>query len=91
MTTPGPDNGKKAGRRIPTRQTSYSVAHVTFRISEYADGQETFALYAGDAHQSQFRERPLFTGFVEAEMGDQLRDLAKKVDALVAKRKLFTT
>jgi len=88
MSNPGPDNGKKAGRRIPTRQTTYPVAHVTFRISEYADGQETFALYAGDP---DMRERPLFTGFVEAEMGGQLRDLAKKVDALAAKRKMFTT
>ena len=88
MPNTGPRNGMKDGARKVTRQTIFEVAHITFSINEYADGQETFALFAGDAHQSQHRERPLFTGFVEAGMAGQLRDLAKKVDQLVAKREM---
>jgi hypothetical protein len=90
MANKGPRNGMKDGQRTPTKETDFSVAHITFRVREYKDGQETFALYAGDANQIDNRVRPLFTGFVEAGMAAQLRDLAKKVDQLAAKRSMNT-
>lgn len=77
----------RAGHQTPVNVTRHPVAHVTFEIRENAHGGNTFALVAGDARQSKDR-RPFFTGFVEAGMAAQLRDLAKKIDQLAAKQEI---
>lgn len=82
----GADVMAKTDNRPVTRQTMHEVAHITFRINEYADGHETFALYPGQAADVSQRERPLFTGAIEFGMAEQLRSLAKRIDQIYAKR-----
>jgi hypothetical protein len=64
----------------------FEVAHVTFEISRKAG---TFALVAGQAHQSK-NHSPMFTGLVEAGMGTQLRRLAHAIDEMEAEQKKRT-
>lgn len=77
----------KHGYVKPDRETDYPVAHVTFRIKENMRDGNTFALVAGDAAQAKDR-KPFFTGFIDKDMAQQLRDLAKKIDQLAAKAEL---
>lgn len=78
---------KKDGHQTPKNVTRFPVCHVTFEVRENEHGGNTFALVAGDAAQAKDR-KPFFTGFIEADMAAQLRDLAKKVDQLAAKREM---
>lgn len=80
----------KHGHQKPREVSRHPVAHVTFELRENDHGGNTFALVAGDAAQAKDR-KPFFTGFIEADMAAQLRDLAKNVDQLAAKRRMHTT
>lgn len=57
----------------------FPVGHILFEVD---GGPGTFALIAGEAEIKN--RRPLFTGFVERGMGDQLRRLADRFDELEA-------
>lgn len=81
---------KKDGHQTPRNVTRHPVAHVTFEVRENDHGGNTFALVAGDAAQAKDR-KPFFTGFIEADMANQLRDLAKKIDQLAEKKRMATT
>lgn len=59
----------------------YSVGHVTFEVIDHPTDGATFALIAGEASDAAHR-RPLFTGFVSADMPAQLRALADRIDAI---------
>ena len=64
----------------------YPVAHVTFELSRKAG---TFALVSG-LPEGAARRGPLFTGFVEPGMGNQLRRLAHVIDEMEAEQKKRT-
>lgn len=67
--------------------TLFQVDHVTFRVTvRPADRITTYALIPGEALHEKDR-RPLFTGTVGPDMADQLRALARHLDALCFERR----
>ncbi|UWQ77372.1 transposase [Leisingera sp. M658] len=65
---------------MTARREKFRVGHVLFEVD---GGPGTFGLFAAEADEPKHR-RPLFTGFVERGMGDQLRRLADRFDELEA-------
>lgn len=71
----------KCKRRHPDApRDRIQVGHILFELSVE---NASFALIAGDALTANDR-RPLFTGFVQRGMGQQLRDLADRFDQIEA-------
>lgn len=76
----------KSKRRHPdAARDRFEVAHVTFEVVDRSAAREgiTFALVAGEAVTANDR-RPMFSGFVTADMAAQLRALADHLDPLCA-------
>ncbi len=75
----------KAKRRHPDPKTykreAFQFGHITIEVSTHPEYGKTFALIAGDALQAKDR-RPLFTGHITKGMGDELRKIAAKIDAV---------
>ena len=70
----------KAKRRHPdTQRERITVGHITFELSTR---DKTFALVAGDAEQAKDR-KPLFTGFIEPEMEQELRKVAFRMKTIL--------
>ena len=70
----------KAKRRHPEAQRErITVGHITFELSTR---DKTFALVAGDAEQAKDR-KPLFTGFIEPEMEQELRRVAFRMKTIL--------
>ena len=70
----------KAKRRHPDAQRErITVGHITFELSTR---NKTFALVAGDAEQAKDR-KPLFTGFIEPEMEQELRKVAFRMKTIL--------
>lgn len=70
----------KAKRRHPDAQRErITVGHITFELSTR---DKTFALVAGDAEQAKDR-KPLFTGFIEPEMEQELRKVAFRMKTIL--------
>ena len=81
--------GRSKGRHPnPTTfaREAFQVGHITFEIAENPKvGSATYALIAGMAPDAKHR-KPLFTGHCAPEMGQQLRDLAKRFDEIKDKK-----
>ena len=70
----------KSKRRHPDApRERITVGHITF---EMCPVNATFALIAGDAVQSKDR-RPLFSGFIEPDMEEELRRVAFRFKSIL--------
>ena len=77
----------KHGHVAKAKETIFPVAHITFRVRETDVDGTTFALFAGEPKDIA-PSRALFTGFVERDMGKQLRKLADLIDDINDKQAL---
>ena len=73
----------KSKRRHPNAERVRAQAgHITF---EFSPSDKSFALIAGEAVHAADR-RPLFTGYCEPNMGEELRKIANLFDIMMEKK-----